>query len=470
MTSTFALSVYDQRRRDLARRIGPNAVALLPTAPMRLRNRDVAYPYRHDSAFHYLCGFGEADAWLVLTTDAHSTPRTTLFCLPRDPERETWNGLRLGPDAAPAALGIDEAFAIDVLDARMPELLAGREALWYPFGADHELRVHAWLRAVRNDARFGRRGVPSPWQTLDLCNVIDDMRLYKTAHETRLMRHAARISASAHSRAMRFCAQQLRAGEEVREYHLEAELLHEFRSCGAQAAAYESVVATGANACILHYPAGSTPVRAGDLVLVDAGCELDGYASDITRTFPAIGTFTSVQRELYTLVLAAQQAAIAAIRPGARFVHAHEASVRVLSQGMLDLGLLRRDVVGTVDDVIAHEHYRRFYMHRTSHWIGMDVHDCGAYMERGERSEEPPAPSGTGNAATKELPSRILHTGMMLTVEPGLYVRPSPDVPEPFHGIGIRIEDEALVTPSGCELLTRDVPVLPEELTALMLR
>lgn len=282
------------------------------------------------------------------------------------------------------------------------------------------------------------------------------------------MRRAAQISAGAHVRAMQTCAAMLRAGDDVREYHLEAELLHEFRRHGAQYPAYGSIVAAGANACVLHYRADTAPVRAGDLVLIDAGCELDGYASDITRSFPANGRFSTAQRELYDLVLASQDAAVAATRAGARFTDPHDASVKVLAQGMLDLGLLDANKVGTLQDVIEQRAYFPFYMHRTSHWLGMDVHDCGSYLE----------PSELGNAVERKdplsgdtvisRPARVLRPGMVLTIEPGIYVRPAPGVPERFHHIGIRIEDDAIVTPDGCELITRGVPVRADAIEALM--
>jgi Xaa-Pro aminopeptidase len=260
----------------------------------------------------------------------------------------------------------------------------------------------------------------------------------------------------------------LRAGETVREYHLDAELLHEFRQHGSQYPAYGSIVAAGANACILHYRADAAAVNPGDLVLIDAGCELDGYASDITRTFPANGRFTGPQRALYELVLASQEAAVAATHAGARFNAPHDATVRVLAQGMLDLGLLDRHAVGTLDDVIAAKAYAAYYMHRTSHWLGMDVHDCGSYLEPGEEHRVTERRDPLSQQVVQERPSRVLRPGMVLTLEPGLYVRPGPGVPEVFWNMGIRIEDDAIVTPSGCELITRDVPVAPDAIEALM--
>ena len=460
MTST---SLHAQRRARLAAQLGSDGIALIPTAPERPRNRDSDFPYRHDSYFFYLTGFSEPNAWLALTGDG----RSTLFCAPKDLEREIWDGYRLGPEAAPAMLGVDAAHSIDELDQRLPRLLENRDAVWYPFATHQglETRVDGWLAAVRARVRMGAL---CPEQQRDLCGPLDEMRLFKDAHEQDTMRRAARISAAAHVRAMRTSARMLRDGQDVREYHLEAELLHEFRHGGSQFPAYGSIVAAGANACVLHYRADAGAVRAGELVLIDAGCELDGYASDITRTFPADGRFTGPQRALYDLVLASQEAAIAATRPGARFSDPHDATVRVLSQGLLDLGLLDAAKVGGVDDVIERRAYFPFYMHRTGHWLGMDVHDCGSYVEptqRGEISERQDPLSGE---TVRSRPSRILRPGMVLTIEPGLYVRPGEGVPEAFHHIGIRIEDDAIVTEDGCELITRDVPVKADEIEALM--
>jgi Xaa-Pro aminopeptidase len=294
------------------------------------------------------------------------------------------------------------------------------------------------------------------------------MRLVKDAHEQDVMRRAARISARAHIRAMQTSARMLREGREVREYHLDAELLHEFRLGGSQYPAYGSIVAAGANACVLHYRADAAAVRDGELVLIDAGCELDGYASDITRTFPANGKFSGPQRALYDLVLASQNAAVAATRAGQRFTDPHEATVRVLSQGMLDLGLLNADKVGSVDDVIDKRAYFPFYMHRTGHWLGMDVHDCGSYVEPTQVGEVSERRDPLSNELIQNRPSRILRPGMVLTIEPGIYVRPGEGVPEQFHNIGIRIEDDAIVTESGCELISRGVPVDADEIEALM--
>ncbi|NDZ13675.1 Xaa-Pro aminopeptidase [Variovorax sp. WS11] len=452
-----------RRRKELSSYLGPDAVAIIPTAPERPRNRDSDFLFRHDSYFYYLTGFTEPNAWLVLTSEGHAT----LFCAPKDREREIWDGLRLGPEAAPATLAVEEAFSIEELDTRMPKLLENKKTVWYPFATHKglESRVDGWLSAVRARVRYGAL---CPEEQRDLCGPLDEMRLVKDAGEQDTMRRAAQISARGHVRAMQLSARMLREGRDVREYHLDAELLHEFRLGGSQYPAYNSIVAAGANACVLHYRADVAPVRSGELVLIDAGCELDGYASDITRTFPANGTFTGPQRALYELVLASQDAAAAATRAGARFNDPHEATVKVLSQGMLDLGLLDADKVGGVDDVIEKRAYFAYYMHRTGHWLGMDVHDCGSYVEPAQAGEVSERRDPLSNELIKNRPSRILKPGMVLTIEPGIYVRPGEGVPEQFHNIGIRIEDDAIVTETGCELISRGVPVKPDEIEALM--
>ena len=456
-------SLYAQRRAKLAAQLGAKGIAILPTAPEQQRNRDGDFLYRHDSYFYYLTGFTEPNAWLLITGDG----KTTLFCQPKDAEREVWDGYRLGPAAAPAQLGVDTAFSVAELDAQLPGLLDGRDTVWYPFATHKalETRIDGWLGSLRARVRYGAL---CPQQQHDLCALLDDMRLVKDASEQATMRRAAQISAGAHIRAMRLSAGMLRAGQPVREFHLDAELLHEFRRHGSQCPAYGSIVAAGANACVLHYRADAGEVRSGELVLIDAGCELDGYASDITRTFPANGTFTGPQRSLYELVLASQEAAIAVTRAGARVTDPHDATVKVLSQGLLDLGLLDRNKVGTLQDVIEKRAYFQFYMHRTGHWLGMDVHDCGGYIEPAEVGTVSERKDALTGELIKDRPARILQAGMALTVEPGLYVRPAAGVPEQFHNIGIRIEDDAIVTQTGCELISRDVPVTVAEIEALM--
>ncbi len=462
--SAVPASVYAQRRARVAAELARDGagVAIVPTAPERARNRDSDFLFRHDSYFYYLTGFTEPHAWLVITSDGQST----LFCQPKDLEREIWDGFRLGPDAAPAALGVDAAHSVATLDAQLPKLLENRSTVWYPFATHKglESQVDGWLSGVRARVRYGAL---CPEHQRDLCSVLDEMRLFKDVFEQATMRRAAQISAEAHIRAMQLSARRLRAGEDVREFHLDAELLHEFRRQGSQYPAYSSIVAAGANACVLHYRADTAPVRDGELVLIDAGCELDGYASDITRTFPANGKFTGPQRTLYDLVLASQDAAVAATKAGARFTDPHEATVKVLAQGMLDVGLLDKNEVGSAQDVIEQRAYFQFYMHRTSHWLGMDVHDCGSYVEPGEQGTSERKDPLSGETIVNR-PSRILRPGMVLTIEPGLYVRPAEGVPEQFHNIGIRIEDDAIVTETGCELVSRGVPVKADEIEALM--
>jgi Xaa-Pro aminopeptidase len=450
---TLAIDVYRKRRERVlaALRAAGGGVAIVPTAPEVLRNRDADYPYRHDSYFYYLTGFTEPQALLVLDASAASdAPASILFCRAKNAECEIWEGFRFGPQAACEAFGFDAAFAVDEIETQLPLILADKPSLHYALGSSAQLdeQVRLWLDGVRAK---GRSGVSAPQAACDLLPLLDEMRLFKDEHELSIMRRAGKISALAHRRAMAAC----RPG--MHEYELEAELLYTFRKCGAQAPAYGSIVAAGANACVLHYPAGNTIAQDGDLILIDAACELDGYASDITRTFPASGRFTPAQRELYDIVLAAQQAAIDATRAGAAFDDPHDAAVRVLSQGLLDTGIVDRELFSSVDDVIAERAYAPFYMHRTGHWIGMDVHDCGDYRERGASRD-----------AHGALPSRTLRVSMALTIEPGLYIRPSGNVPERYWNIGIRIEDDAVVTADGCELLTRDVPVKADEIEALM--
>jgi len=456
--------IYEKRRAAVARALkaAGGGIALLPTAPEVARNRDSDFPYRHDSYFYYLTGFSEPGAWLTI----EASGKSTLFCRPKDLEREIWDGIRLGPKAALAALGVDQAFSVETIDKTMPLLLANQRAVWFPFATHKglETQVDGWLNQVRAKVRLGAE---CPGSQHDLCKLLDEMRLVKDKHEIDILRRAGQISAGAHVRAMQTSAAMLRSGFKggPREYHLEAELLHEFRRHGSEYPAYTSIVAAGANACVLHYRAGDAELKAGELCLIDAGCELGGYASDITRTFPANGQFTPAQRRLYDIVLAAQYAAVAVTKAGKRFTDPHDAATRVLIEGMLETGLLPKAKHGKVDDVLASGAYRQFYMHRTSHWMGMDVHDCGDYTE----------PTGKPTRQTDALgqdvlrkPSRILQPGMVLTIEPGLYVRPGKGVPKEFWNIGIRIEDDALVTAKGCELLTRDVPVDADEIEALM--
>jgi len=425
---------FRARRAALLDRMGAG-IAIIPTAPERLRNRDSDYLYRFDSYFYYVAGFPEPEAVLVMV--AGPEPRSILFCREKHPERELWEGFRYGPEGARKTFGFDDAQPFAALDEALPKLMANQPALFYAPGLDPawDVRILRWLNEVRAHARTG---VTAPVEIRDLRVALDEMRLVKDAHEIATMRRAASISAGAHVRAMR----ATRPG--AMEYEVEAELLYEFRRHGAQFPAYWPIVAGGANACVLHYRDNSQRLADGDLLLIDAGCELDGYASDITRTFPVNGKFSGPQRDVYDLVLASQAAAIAEVRPGHGWNAPHDAAVRVLAQGFIDLGLCS----GTFDEVMEKELYKQFYMHRTGHWLGLDVHDAGDYKERGEWKQLVP--------------------GMTLTVEPGCYIRPADGVPERFWNIGVRIEDDALVTATGCEIVTSGAPKRADDIEALM--
>jgi Xaa-Pro aminopeptidase len=429
--STEINPVYADRRRRLAAALG-DGVAMIPTAPERVRNRDTHFPYRFDSHFYYLTGFAEPEAVVVLAQN-----RSILFCREKNLEREIWDGFRYGPEAARERFGFDEAHPVGALDREMERLLENRPALHYPLGLDLEwdARVIRWVNALRARARAG---IAAPERVHDVRTLVDDMRLVKDAHELGVMRRAARIAAGAHRRAM----QRTRPGRT--EYEIEAELLYEFRRNGAQFPAYSPIVAGGANACVLHYVANDAPLHDGDLLLIDAGCELDGYASDITRTFPVNGRFSAAQREVYEIVLAAQRAAMDKVRAGNAWNEPHDAAVKVLAQGLIDLKLIQGDLA----EVLEKETYKRFYMHRTGHWLGLDVHDAGEYKREGNW--------------------RALAPGMTLTVEPGLYIRAEEDVPERLRNIGIRIEDDVLVSDAGCEVITAEAPKTLADVEALM--
>ncbi|MES2114298.1 MAG: aminopeptidase P N-terminal domain-containing protein [Pseudomonadota bacterium] len=434
------------RRARLMAQMAPGAVAVLPTAQEVARNSDSDYPYRHDSYFYYLSGFTEPESVVVLVAARGDVPaRAILFCREKNAEREIWDGFRHGPEAALAAFGFDATFPIAALDAQMELLLANAPALYYALGGSAELdaRVRHWLAAVRRQARLG---VTAPAAAHDLLPLLDEMRLLKDEGELATLRRAAAISGRAHARAMR----ATRPG--MHEYEIEAELLYEFRRSGAQHPAYSSIVATGANACVLHYSANNAQCRDGELLLIDAGCELDGYASDITRTYPVNGRFTAPQRDLYELVLAAQAAALHAIKPGHPYQAIHDAALQVLAQGMLDLGLIDKSKAGNAADVIANKSHLQFYMHGTGHWLGMDVHDVGQYRD----------------VQAEGKPSRALQAGMVLTVEPGIYVRPAEGVPERFWNTGIRIEDDVIVTPSGHTIISAAAPKSVADIEHLM--
>ena len=449
------LNIYQIRRNTLAQRIFTNTgggIAIISTAPELTRNRDSEFPYRHDSDFFYLTGFEEPGATLVMKVGKDGNNfqlQSHLFCRPKDPEREIWDGIRLGPEAAPEALGIEFAHSNQELDQKLSSILADQDAIYVRLSesAESDRRLRHWMKQVRGQARSG---INPPSEFHDVETLIHEMRLFKDVQEIGIMRRAAAISARAHVRAMQACKPGMR------EYQLEAELLHEFRNSGAQSVAYNSIVAGGANTCILHYRAGATELHTGELCLIDAGCELDGYASDITRTFPVNGKFSGPQRALYDITLAAQEAAIAMTKVGNTFMQPHEAALKVLTQGLLDEKLLKLSELGSLENAIETGAYRRFYMHRTSHWLGMDVHDVGSYRESSE------------DIAKDEKPWRILQNGMVITIEPGLYIRPAEDVDEAFWNIGIRIEDDAVINDMGCELISRGVPVKADEIEALM--
>lgn len=397
-------------------------IAIIPTAPEVLRNRDSHYLYRFDSDFYYLTGFTEPEAVLVLV--AGSSTKSLLFCRDRNPERELWDGQRLGVGAAPAAVGVDLAYPMSAFEQEILPLLGKAETLFFALGAqpNWDTRISTLLAGLSMGARNGQR---APRQIVDIRPLLAEMRLLKSAGEVALMRASAQIAATAHNHALTFTR------PEQFEYEVEAEFLRLFRSQGAQAPAYTPIVAGGGNACTLHYTRNDARLRDGDLLLIDAGCELDGYASDITRTYPVNGKFNPAQRDCYQLVLEAQQAAIAAVRVGATWNAPHLAAVRVLVQGFIDLGLCQ----GSVDSVIEAGDYRQFYMHRTGHWLGLDVHDVGAYQHADDAW-------------------CILEAGMVLTVEPGCYIRPADNVPSHFWHIGIRIEDDVLVCMEGADVLS----------------
>ncbi len=435
--SRIPASEYARRRKALMAQMEPNSIAILAAAPVHIRNRDVEHVYRQDSDFQYLTGFPEPEAVLALIP-GREHGEYVLFCRERDPERELWDGLRAGQDGAVRDFGADDAFPIGDIDDILPGLIEGRERVYYAIGFNQEFdhRLMDWINVIRSKAR---QGAQPPNEFVALDHLLHDMRLYKSAAEVKLMREAADISARAHIRAM----QASRAG--LFEYHLEAELDYEFRKGGAKMPAYGSIVAAGRNACILHYRENDAPLKDGDLVLIDAGCEIDCYASDITRTFPVNGRFSAEQKAIYELVLAANEEAIRHIGPDRHWNEAHEATVRVITAGLVELGLLQ----GEVDELIAAEAYKPFYMHRAGHWLGMDVHDVGDYKIGGEW--------------------RVLEVGMAMTVEPGIYIATdNAQVAKKWRGIGVRIEDDVVVTRTGCEVLTTGVPKRVDEIEALM--
>lgn len=435
--SSITKAEYARRRKALMEQMEPNSIAILPAAPVLMRNRDVEHVYRQDSDFQYLSGFPEPEAVIVLIP-GREHGEYVLFCRERNAERELWDGLRVGQDGAISQYAADDAFPIGDIDDILPGLIEGRERVYYAMGTHLEFdrRLMEWVNAIRAKTR---QGATPPKEFVELSYLLHDLRLYKSAGEVKVMREAAQISAHAHVRAM----QASRAG--LYEYHLEAELEYAFRKGGAKMPAYGSIVASGKNACILHYRENDAVLKNGDLVLIDAGCEIDCYASDITRTFPVSGKFSPEQKAIYEIVLAANLEAFKYIAPGRHWNEAHEATVRVITAGLLELGLL----TGELDELIASEAYKPFYMHRAGHWLGMDVHDVGEYKVGGQW--------------------RVLEPGMAMTVEPGIYIAvDNQNVAKKWRGIGVRIEDDVVVTKHGCEILTQDVPKAVDEIEALM--
>jgi len=438
-TNKFSLgqNEFAKRRRDLMACMEPNSIAILPSAKEVRRNSDTQYPFRQDSDFFYLTGFPEPEAVIVLIP-GRKHGEYVLFCRERDPEKELWNGYRAGQEGACEQYGADDAFPIGDIDEILPGLLEGRERVYYALGKDAEFDKHVmeWVNTIRSKVRAG--AIP-PGEFLDLDHFLHELRLFKSASEIKVMKQAAKISALAHKHAMQICKPGMM------EYQLEGEILHKCSMAGSRHPAYNSIVGGGKNGCVLHYNDNNMPLNDGDLVLIDAGCELEHYASDITRTFPINGKFSTEQKALYELVLAAQQAAFSKIKPGNHWNEPHDAAVKTITQGLIELKLLK----GTLKQNLEQMTYRDFYMHRTGHWLGMDVHDVGDYKVGTEW--------------------RVLEPGMVLTVEPGIYVSPNnKKVSAKWRGIGIRIEDDVLVTRNGFEVLTDDAPKRIDEIEALM--
>lgn len=430
-------SEFKKRRKQLMQFIGKGNIAIIASADTRIRNRDVHYPFRQDSDFYYLTGFNEPDA-LVVLIPGREQGEYILFCREYDPKKALWEGAHAGLEGATRHYAADDAFPIDDLEEILPGLLENKSKVFYPMGRNSELdhNLLAWLNDIRAQTRTG---VVAPNELVSLEHILHEMRLFKSSAELELMRKAAEVSANAHIRAMQYT----QAG--VYEYQIEAEIVHSLMQEGLRAVAYPSIVAAGKNGCVLHYTENTDKLKAGDLLLVDAGGECDHYAADITRTFPISGRFSEPQRLLYQLVLDAQLAAIEQVRPGLAWNLAHDAAVEVITKGLVELGLLK----GKVNKLIKDEKYKSFFMHRIGHWLGMDVHDVGSYKINDEW--------------------RILEPGMVLTIEPGIYVpADARNVDKQWRGIGIRIEDDVLVTASGYEVLTAKAPKTIAEIESLM--
>lgn len=428
-------AVFARRRRGVMQLMG-EGVAVVPTSPHCVRNRDVYFPYRPDSDFHYLTRFDEPDAVAVLVP-GREQGEFVMFCREKNPEQEIWDGHRVGLEGAVEHYGADDAFPIDDIDDIIPGLLENRNKVFCNMGRypDFDVKLLNWFNQVKGKVRSG---ISAPGEWVDLNYILHELRLVKRIEEIRVMKRAARVSAAAHRRAMQTC----RPG--MMEYQIQAEIEYEFRKRGSAWPAYPTIVAGGRNACVLHYITNNEELRDGDLLLIDAGAEIDCYAADITRTFPINGRYSAEQRALYEIVLAAQSAAMEQIVPGNQWNQPHDAAVRVFVEGLIELKLLK----GNIDDAIEKESYRRFYMHRTGHWLGMDVHDVGDYKVDGLW--------------------RMLEPGMVMTVEPGLYILDEPDIDERWRNIGIRIEDDVLVTKDGHTILSEDVPKAMDEVEALM--
>ncbi len=426
---------YASRRERLMEAIGPDAVAIIPAATEQTRNSDVHYRFRQDSDFRYLTGFGEPDAWAVLAP-GHPDGEYVLFCRPKDAEREIWDGYRAGPEGCVRDHGADRAEVIADLDHKLPQLLKDRKTVYFAMGwnAANDARVQGWIGQVR---QMVRQGVSAPARIHHIGELLHEQRLIKSPAELAMMRHASQVSAAAHVRAM----QKVQPG--LYEYQLGAELHHDFERHGMECA-YGSIVGGGANACVLHYVENRMPLEQGTLCLIDAGAEFEGYCADITRTFPVSGRYSPAQKAVYEIVLEAQLAAVDVVRTGARWIDPHDTVVPILTRGLVELGLLK----GSVDELIETQKYSRFFMHKTGHWLGMDVHDVGAYRQQGEW--------------------RQLAPGMVLTIEPGLYIAAADDIPAEFANIGVRIEDDVAVTADAPEVLTAAVPKGVDEIEALM--
>lgn len=437
MKTIIKKAEYKRRRKELMAQMDANSIAIIASGEPHLRNGDSEFPYRQSSDLYYLSGFPERNSVLVLIP-GRKQGECLLFCQEKDPTMELWNGKVLGPEAAVSALGLDDAFPVSDIDDILPGLIEGRERVYYAMGKDQAFdhRVMEWVKVIRGKVRSGAH---SPGEFLVLDHVLHEMRLIKSKNEIKVMEQAAKISARAHERAMKICKPGMY------EYELEAEYLHEFARSGSRFPAYTPIVAAGENTCILHYNENNVQIKNGDLILIDAGCEYQSYAADITRTFPANGKFTKEQKAVYELVLKAQLAAIEKVRPGNHWDDPHKVTVEIITKGLVELGLLK----GKVSQLIAKGGYKDFYMHRAGHWLGMDVHDVGDYKIDDEW--------------------RILEPGMVLTVEPGIYIAPdNKKVDKKWRGIGVRIEDDVAVTEDGYQILSQGVPKTVAEIEALM--